>query len=68
MFVRQLALAAMLAIILAMGASFTVPAYAADKDCGDFDTQAQAQNFFVDAGSGDPHRLDADGDGWACES
>lgn len=48
----------------------TGPAHAADKDCGDFDTQAAAQKFFINAGGpkNDPHRLDADGDGIACES
>lgn len=39
-----------------------------DKDCGDFVTWRQAQTFFEKAGSGDPHRLDGDGDGIACES
>jgi excalibur calcium-binding domain-containing protein len=38
-----------------------------DKDCSDFSTHAQAQAFFEAAGSGDPHRLDRDGDGIACE-
>lgn len=38
-----------------------------DRDCGDFDTQEEAQRFFDRAGPGDPHRLDADGDGRACE-
>jgi endonuclease YncB( thermonuclease family) len=37
-------------------------------DCGDFATQAAAQTFFLSAGAGDPHRLDADGDGVVCES
>lgn len=42
----------------------------ADRDCGDFDTQAQAQKFFLDQGGphSDPHGLDSDGDGIACES
>lgn len=42
----------------------------ADKDCGDFATQAKAQSFFLDHGGpqSDPHQLDADGDGIACES
>ena len=46
------------------------PASAADKDCSDFDTQSQAQTFFINNGgpSSDPHRLDADGDGRACDS
>lgn len=41
-----------------------------DRDCGDFDTHDQAQNFFIAAGGPqeDPHRLDREGDGLACES
>ncbi len=39
----------------------------ADKDCSDFRTQAEAQRFFDAQGPGDPHRLDGDGDGVACE-
>lgn len=39
-----------------------------DRDCGDFSTHAEAQEFFESAGSGDPHRLDRDGDGLACET
>jgi competence protein ComEC len=41
-----------------------------DKDCGDFATHAEAQAFFVAAGGPDrdPHRLDGDNDGIACES
>jgi endonuclease YncB( thermonuclease family) len=39
-----------------------------DRDCSDFDTQPEAQRFFERAGPGDPHRLDGDGDGVACES
>jgi endonuclease YncB( thermonuclease family) len=47
------------------------PAGAADRDCSDFDNQAQAQQFFIDQGGPerDPHRLDgSDPDGVACES
>jgi hypothetical protein len=42
----------------------------ADKDCSAFDTQAEAQRFFESAGGPerDPHHLDGDGDGIACES
>lgn len=36
-----------------------------DKDCSDFSTQAQAQQYMS---PGDPHRLDADGDGIGCDS
>ncbi len=38
-----------------------------DLDCSDFDTQANAQEV-LEATTGDPHRLDGDGDGVACES
>lgn len=46
------------------------PAHAADHDCSDFSNQAQAQQYFLNHGgpSSDPERLDADGDGIACES
>ncbi len=56
------------------GALFVVAgatsASAADRDCGDFSTQSAAQRFFIDKGGPqrDPHGLDADGDGKACES
>ncbi len=41
-----------------------------DKDCPDFSTQHEAQMFFVFNGGpiNDPHRLDKDKDGIACES
>jgi len=41
-----------------------------DRNCGDFDTQDEAQSFFEAAGGpeSDPHRLDGDGNGVACES
>jgi hypothetical protein len=39
-----------------------------DRNCSDFDTQPEAQSFFEAAGPGDPHRLDRDNDGVACES
>ncbi|OYR54922.1 thermonuclease family protein [Halorubrum halodurans] len=38
-----------------------------DYDCSHFDTRAQAQAV-LDGVSGDPHGLDGDGDGIACES
>lgn len=42
----------------------------ADRDCSDFSTQSSAQYFFLSAGGpySDPHQLDSDGDGIACES
>lgn len=41
-----------------------------DHDCSDFATQAAAQHYFLNHGGphSDPERLDADGDGIACES
>lgn len=41
---------------------------AEDKDCKDFKTHAEAQAFFESAGPGDPHKLDGNRDGIACES
>jgi outer membrane scaffolding protein for murein synthesis (MipA/OmpV family) len=39
-----------------------------DRDCADFNTQAQAQHFFRrHHPNRDPHRLDGDDDGLACE-
>ena len=41
-----------------------------DRNCGDFETWDDAQAFFLAAGgpNDDPHRLDGDGDGVACNS
>lgn len=68
MILRKL-LSALFALSLAL--SFAVsPAYAfADKDCDDFATWEEAQRFFEENGgpARDPHRLDRDGDGIACE-
>lgn len=36
-----------------------------DLDCADFESQSEAQEYLT---SGDPHGLDRDGDGVACES
>jgi endonuclease YncB( thermonuclease family) len=54
-------------LLVGLGAT---PAQAiVDRDCGDFATQAAAQTFFLGNGpSTDPHRLDADGDGIACDA
>jgi hypothetical protein len=40
-------------------------AQAVDYDCANFSNQAEAQEYLL---PGDPHRLDADNDGVACES
>jgi endonuclease YncB( thermonuclease family) len=42
-------------------------ASAADRDCSDFATWEEAQAFYKQTGPGDPHRLDGDSDGIACE-
>lgn len=59
---------ALLAVALAVP---RVPARAGkrDKDCDDFKSQKKAQRFFERHGGPrkDPHDLDADGDGVACE-
>ncbi len=41
-----------------------------DKDCSDFKTQKEAQDFFISQGGpgSDTHKLDADKDGVVCES
>lgn len=41
-----------------------------DRDCSDFTSQQEAQNFFISAGgpNKDPHKLDSNGDGTVCES
>ena len=41
-----------------------------DRNCGDFGTWQEAQDFFLSEGGpeNDPHRLDSNGDGIACES
>jgi hypothetical protein len=58
----------------AVGEPPAVPAFAydsngSDRDCSDFGTHADAQAFFVAAGgpASDPHQLDGDYDGIACE-
>lgn len=46
------------------------PPSTGDYDCSDFGSQEEAQDFFEDEGGpwDDPHNLDRDGDGVACES
>jgi hypothetical protein len=69
--IRRLRLAVpALAIAVAALATTAQPAVAfRDRDCADFPTQAAAQRFFKRHNpSRDPHRLDADHDGIACES
>jgi hypothetical protein len=53
-------------VALALPATTT----AADKDCSDFRSWKAAQRFYKNHGGPryDPHRLDGDRDGIACES
>jgi len=51
--------------IFALHAGFSASAAAADLDCSDFSTQEEAQGHLL---PGDPHGLDADNDGIACET
>jgi endonuclease YncB( thermonuclease family) len=63
------AVVALAVVTLGLATVPQAPASAfSDRDCGEFPSQAAAQNFFLQAGAGDPHRLDDDGDGVACES
>lgn len=57
------------AILLATALFLPAAAPAADKDCADFASQRAAQIFFIKHGGPqyDPHRLDGDNDGVACE-
>jgi hypothetical protein len=43
------------------------PRTGSDKDCRDFATHDEAQAFYEENGLDDPHRLDGDDDGIACE-
>lgn len=57
------------ALVLIAGAALAQPAAAfRDRDCSDFQTQRQAQHFYKKHNPRlDPHGLDADNDGLACE-
>lgn len=39
-----------------------------DMNCSDFSSWEEAQAFYERNGPGDPHGLDRDGDGIACEA
>ena len=56
-------------VVVTLAFMLTSVAKAADKDCSDFETQRQAQKFLQRHDPfRDPHRLDDDGDGSACEA
>lgn len=58
------------AIITSGAYFFNQPANSnsSDYDCTNFSTHAEAQDFLESEDSGDPHGLDRDGDGIACET
>lgn len=60
---RTFAAATTIAVTAALPLAGT--AFAADRDCADFATQAEAQAALQ---PGDPERLDRDNDGIACET
>ena len=70
--IRRLAIASVVALLVACGGNGAAgyDPLGPDRDCSDFDTEAQAQAFYIAAGGpeSDPHRLDRDRDGRACEA
>jgi len=63
----------LLALVLSVGCGDTIKfrydSFMSETNCRDFGTWRQAQTFFEAAGGPDydPHRLDPDRDGIACE-
>ncbi|TWT25096.1 LPXTG cell wall anchor domain-containing protein [Planomicrobium sp. CPCC 101110] len=56
--------------VLFVGSSLSVGAENHDKDCGDFGSHEEVLEFWFAndySAENDPHRLDADADGLACE-
>lgn len=77
MYRRTTALLAILALTIASAVltiasapTSTATTAAKDMDCGNFSSQAAAQNYFINHGgpNSDPDGLDRDGDGIACDS
>jgi hypothetical protein len=70
LFLRRAQLATgLIALVILALAALPSAASASDKDCADFPTQRAAQIFYIKHGGPryDPHRLDGDDDGVACE-
>lgn len=64
-----LAFVVLFVVAVLSSTGLAVPAHAADRDCSSFATQRAAQVFFLaNTPRLDPHALDSDGDGIACES
>ena len=64
--IRTTAAAVLVAAAGTIALSGVAQAQTDERDCGDFGSQRQAQRV-LDSPAGDPQRLDADGDGTACE-
>ncbi|MET0558432.1 MAG: excalibur calcium-binding domain-containing protein [Solirubrobacterales bacterium] len=66
---RLVAVLLAVAALAALAFAGAPAASAGDKDCADFLSQRAAQTFFLKHGGPryDPHRLDGDDDGIACE-
>jgi Excalibur calcium-binding domain len=67
---KKYAIAAMLIAVLCVTALVpSASGVTGDRDCGDFGSWKAAQKFYKKNGGPryDPHRLDADRDGIACE-
>ncbi|HEY8578203.1 MAG TPA: excalibur calcium-binding domain-containing protein [Devosia sp.] len=56
------------AVALLLMATIAAASAQGDMDCGDFGSWEEAQAFFEASGPGDPHGLDRDNGGIACES
>jgi LPXTG-motif cell wall-anchored protein len=64
---RRLITVALGVLSLLTVAPAALASHSGDLDCSDFDTQREAQAHLT-RHPGDPDRLDADNDGFACES
>lgn len=62
---ERIAFAAVLALLAGI-AIYAWSSQSGDKDCSDFSTQVEAQQYYS-SHTGDPDHLDADRDGIACE-
>ncbi|WKA51935.1 excalibur calcium-binding domain-containing protein [Planococcus liqunii] len=67
---KQTVLGSSMALLLVAGTSLETQAAVNDKDCGDFSSHQEVMEFWYANGfsaENDPHDLDRDNDGLACE-
>ncbi|WP_053168160.1 LPXTG cell wall anchor domain-containing protein [Planococcus glaciei] len=67
---KQTVLGSSMALLLVAGTSLDTQAAVNDKDCGDFSSHQEVMEFWYANGfsaENDPHDLDRDNDGLACE-